>query len=214
MNGSAKVAEIAEGEQRKRWKRQFINEQETPANVIKWRTPREKAKRLASWRDEVGKTFPASGRNLRIAWSLECLFGHDGYAFPTDGYLSRKLGIPVNKIQSGLADLERAGAIVRASVFVRSRPQRRIWPSSKILKVITPTMGGMNTPHDGPCYTPHNGETEYLRRTPSRQNRKISSVADAARKDAERREQAERRRNGAPAHWSPQSDLGEDLSDP
>lgn len=189
----------AEGEEPKRWKRQFVDEHTTPPSAITWRTASQKAKRLEVWRDEVGRAFPESGRILRLAWALEWLFSHKGFAYATDGFLSQKLAIPVNKIQSCLTELERSGAIVRASVFVRGRPQRRIWPSSKIVKSIPPTMGGIHTPHDRACDTPHNGGTEYLRKKPSPRVHRISSTADAARREAELREEAARRRSGASA---------------
>lgn len=199
MSALAKTLEIgAEGKEPKKWRRRFVGEQEAPAHAILWQTPGQKAKRLDAWRAEIGKLFPESGRILRIAWTLEWLFGSQGFAFPTDAFLSQKLAIPVNKIQSGLSDLERAGAIVRASVYIRGRTQRRIWPSSKMLKVIPPTMGGMDTPHDGDDHTPHDGGTEYLRRKPSPRIHRIGSIAEAARLDAERREAA-RRRSGAAA---------------
>ena len=111
---------------------------------------------------------------MRVAWTLEWLFCDDGYAFPGDTYLSRKLDIPINKIQSCLTDLERGGAIIRASVFVNGKPERHIWPSSKIIEV----------------HTPRNRGTEYLRKAPPRQNRRLTTTTqDAARRDAELREQ-------------------------
>ena len=69
-----------------------------------------------------------------------------GFAYATDGYLSRKLGIPANKIQASLCELESGGAIIRASVFVRGEAQRRIWPSSEIIKRSPPVTGGVDTP--------------------------------------------------------------------
>jgi hypothetical protein len=200
MTDPAKDHTIGSGvDQPKRWKRRFIDERATPAKALSWRTPGEKAKRLDNWRVAVGKTFSESARVLRIAWALEWMFGKEGFAYATDSYLGQKLGIPVNKIQSGLTELERAGAIIRASVFFKNKAQRRIWPSSQILRSIPPMAGGMDTPHDGPIHTPHEGGTEYLVRTPSKQFRRFSATLDDARKSAEIRERAAaRRRSGAP----------------
>lgn len=92
--GAAPQDQLAdEGEQASppRWKRRFIDEHKTPDHALTWRTNSEKSKLLRAWRNGVGKAFPESGRPLRIAWTLEGLFGNQGYAFPTDAYLSREL---------------------------------------------------------------------------------------------------------------------------
>ena len=120
--------------QPERRRRKFIDEKTTPHGALVWRTARQKAKLFDEWRVAVGKSFPKSARDLRLAWTLEWLFGEMGFAYATDGYLSRKLGIPANKIQASLSVLESGGAIIRASVFVRGEAQRRIWPSSEIIK--------------------------------------------------------------------------------
>jgi hypothetical protein len=99
------------------FRRRFIGEGDTPANALSWRTRSEKAKALDGWRIEVGMTFPESARVLRIAWALEAMFGSNKrYARVTDSGLSRKLGIPLKKIQASMTRLERSGLIVRASI--------------------------------------------------------------------------------------------------
>ena len=166
----------------------------TPANALTWSSSREKANALDRWRTAIGKSFPESGRVLRTAWALEWLFGADGFAYPTDGFLSRKLDIPLKKIQATLTELERAGAIIRASVMVRNRAQRRIWPSAEIVRGIPPTMGGIHTPHDGARHTPHNGGTEYLVKSGASSKRRFSQTQQAARNDAIIREESQARR--------------------
>jgi hypothetical protein len=183
----------------KRWKRRFVRENEIPTAALSWQTLGQKAKGLDIWRVEVGKHFSESPRVLRVAWSLEWLFNREGYAFATDGYLSRKLAIPVNKIQSSLTELERAGAIIRASVFVKNKAQRRIWASWIILGKIPPAMGGIHTPRDGSIEAPHDGGREYLSRSPTRQFGRFSTTQTEARKAAELRDRAAARpRRGAP----------------
>lgn len=192
------VGAEAEDQERKRWKRRIIAESEAmPAGAMTWKSKRDKAKLLDTWRVQIGKTFSDSPRVLRVAWALEWLFTDDGYAYATDSFFAQKLDVPLKKIQAAMTELERSGGIVRASVYVRNRLQRRIWPSSKILQSIPPTVGGIHTPHDGSQHTPHGGGTEYLRKKPASQNFRISSVADAARRDAERREEADARKRAA-----------------
>jgi hypothetical protein len=168
-----------------------------PANALTWKGRAEKAKRMNEWRDAVGKVFPESGRILRVAWALEWLFGVDGFAYPTDGFLSAKLGIPVNKIQKTLTDLESEGAIIRASVFVQGRAQRRIWPCVDIVKRMPPTMGGVDTPHKGARGTPYDGGTEYLRKGTGGQARQFTRTLQAARQAADIRARCQARRGNA-----------------
>jgi hypothetical protein len=127
-------------------RRKFIDENATPTGALVWCSARQKSKLFDGWRVAVGKSFPKSARDLRLAWTLEWLFGEMGFAYATDGYLSRKLGIPANKIQASLCELESGGAIIRASVFVRGEAQRRIWPSSEIIKRSPPRHRGCRYP--------------------------------------------------------------------
>jgi hypothetical protein len=83
---------------------------------------------------------------VRLAWLLDSLCRKSGYSFASDTYFSETLGIQPNHIQRTLTAMERAGAIIRTRVFVNGRPQRRIWPSVKIL----PKKAVVNSPN------PHN----------------------------------------------------------
>jgi hypothetical protein len=170
-----------------RRRRKFIDENATPAGALVWRTVRQKSKLFDEWRVAVGKSFPKSARDLRLAWTLEWLFGEMGFAYATDGYLSRKLGIPANKIQASLCELESGGAIIRASVVVRGEAQRRIWPSSEIIKRSPPVTGGGDTPRHRSEHTPSAGGTEYLLTPRRSKSVRLSSTAEAARRDAELR---------------------------
>jgi hypothetical protein len=180
-------------------RRRFLSDPaDVPVKAQTWRSPSEKAGRLNLWRTAVGRHFPNSGRVLRVAWTLEWMFTTQGFAFPTDAYLARKIGIPVNKIQSALTELERAGGIIRRSVFMRGKAQRRIWPSVEIVGGIPPTAGGMDTPRRGDRHTLHGGGTEYLAKTAASQNR-ISATQNAARRDAALRALANERKRGRDA---------------
>ena len=113
---------------------------------------------------------------LRLAWLLATLCLKKGYAYASDTYFSEAFGMQPNHIQAGLAELERAGAIVRKSVFVNGEPERRIWPSSKI---IPPEVGGTPTPRSRTHSTPRsrgdrfnriqtNAQTSPLQQHPAR----------------------------------------------
>lgn len=187
-------------------KRVFIRETDRPAAAMTWRTAGEKAKALQSWRIATGRTFPEAARVLRVAWALEWLFGREGFAYATDGYLEKELIIPIKKIQAALQDLERAGSIIRASVMVRGRAQRRIWPSSVIVDRIFPATGNMDTPHGGSKPFPIVGGQNTLRKQTSFRVRNSRSLLDTVRLDAEIRERRLAARSSAP---SPSDDVND-----
>ena len=142
--------------ERPKSKRRFIGPQDVPANAPTWGKAKHRALWLHAWRTEVMKKF--AGTAVKIAWCLEWKLSlTKGYAFISDGALSRQTGISIKKIQDGLLDLERGGAIVRASVFVRNEPQRRIWPSAEILGGVSPDLGGSPTPQIGAKHPPDLG---------------------------------------------------------
>jgi hypothetical protein len=168
-------------------RRRFIRPDVTPEQAMIWSNSREKSSQLDLWRDAVGKAFAKSARVLRVAWALEWLF-KDGFAYPTDSYLSRKLDMPVNKVQAALKALEDGGAIYRASTYIRrDQLQRRIWPSREIVRRIHPDAEGVLTPRRRRQTNPHRGETEYSgnKRT---SKTGLTYTLRAARIDAERRE--------------------------
>jgi hypothetical protein len=167
----------------KKWKRHF--ERGTPKDALTWKSARQRSIRMFGWQVAVSTEFPTSVRIVRIAWLLSLLCQKAGYAFATDAYISETLGIPLNKVQQALTELERAGAIVRASSFVDGIAQRKIWPSTKI---IPPTVGGMDTPRDDRVDTPHSGGRDSIQYTRPQKSSRISSTAEDAKRDAERRE--------------------------
>jgi len=168
-------------------KRRFIRENETPEGALSWASPAKRALAMRQWRNAVGMRFNDAARVLRVAWTLEWLFGKDGFAYATDAFIERETHIPIKKIQAALLELEQAGAIIRASVYVQAKPQRRIWPSTKIAPDIFPTVGNINIPHDGSSIFPTVGGQKALRRE-NRSKSRLSTIASDARRDAERRE--------------------------
>jgi transcription initiation factor IIE alpha subunit len=88
---------------------------------------------MFAWQIAVVAKFKGSSQTLSVAWLLFSLCQKHGYAYASDTYISKTLGIQVNHVQATLTALEKVGAIVRASVFVDGQPQRRIWPSAKII---------------------------------------------------------------------------------
>lgn len=91
----------------RRQQRRFISEDATPDSALTWRGNRARGKALRLWRGAVSKGFSARPRCLRVAWMLEWLFGKDGYAFPTDGFLAVELSMNPDHVQEALKDLER-----------------------------------------------------------------------------------------------------------
>jgi len=182
---SSPLAPLTETQRVRRQQRRFIKDGASPDEALRWFSPRQKTRSLRQWRQITGKLFAEHGRCLRIAWTLEWLFGQDGFAYPTDTFLSRELGIPIKKVQSGLLALEKGGVIIRMSVFVNGKVERRIWPSKAN---IPPTVGNMDTPHDGLNIPPTVGRqnTQEGKRS-SRVN--LSSTALAARRSADLAEQ-------------------------
>src|SRR5262249_34747489 len=135
--------------------------------------------------------FSSNNRILRIGWLLDCLCWKEGYAYPTDSYISTTLDIQLNNVQAALTEMERAGAIIRASVFVDGKAERRIWPSTKIIPLTT---RGMDIPHDGSQDTPHGKGTDSIRKERTPKTTRVSPTQAAAKRDAELREEAELQR--------------------
>src|ERR1700741_5185 len=126
----------------RKWKRHF--EAGTPADALTWKTSKQRSRRMFAWRVAVMNKFDSNVRVVRVAWLLDALCWKEGYAYPTDSYIADTLGLDLRNVQRALLKLEEDGAIVRASVFVNGKPQRRIWPSAKIIPA---TVAGMDTGH-------------------------------------------------------------------
>lgn len=150
----AAISAVDDGADAQRHKRKFIKRDGCPATALVWRGPRAKSVALRKWRGGVSREFSAQASCLRVAWILEWLFGKDGFAFPTDAFIARETGMALKHVQHALTALDRGGAIVRASVFINGRPQRRIWPCSL---VIPPDVGGTDTPKEASEIPPNFG---------------------------------------------------------
>lgn len=145
------VSGISSDERRRR---KFIKRDGYPTTALIWHNNRAKSLALRKWRAAVSRAFSAQASCLRVAWILEWLFGKDGFAYPTDAFIAHETGMALKHVQQAMTALERGGAIIRASVFIDGRPQRRIWPSSL---VIPPDVGGMDTPKNAPVIPPNFG---------------------------------------------------------
>ena len=173
----------------RKWKRKF--EAGTPADALTWKTSKQRSKRMFAWRVAVMTQFGTSARLLKIAWLLDCLCWKEGYAYATDSYISKTLGLDLRNVQRALIKLEEAGAVIRASSFVDGKAQRRIWPSTKIIPA---TVAVMDTGHGGPRDTGHGSRTDSLEYTTTPRTGRISSTQQAAKREAELREKAAARR--------------------
>ncbi|MEY9885271.1 hypothetical protein ABIA43_006805 [Bradyrhizobium sp. USDA 328] len=177
------ITAVDSGADARRHRRKFIKRDGYPATALIWRGARAKSVALRKWRGGVSRAFSAQASCLRVAWILEWLFGKDGFAFPTDAFIARETGMALKHVQRALTALERSGAIVRASVFIDGRPQRRIWPCSA---VIPPDVGGMATPKDAADIPPNfGGEISQE----GKRQANLSSTVLEARRAAQIREQ-------------------------
>ena len=81
------------------------------------------------WRRGLSRGFAERARALRVAWALEWLFTDDGYAYPSDPHLASDTGLPLNKVQAALNDLEQGRAILRVHIVIDGKLKRRIFPA-------------------------------------------------------------------------------------
>lgn len=179
-------------------RRKFIRAGSVPPMTLGWSSNRSRPLQVRRWRTAVSLAFSEHPRCLRVAWALEWLFGREGYAFATDGFLSKELSMNVKNVQAALQSLEKGGAIIRASMFIQGRPQRRIWPSAQL---IPPTMGNMDTPYESAKVPPTMGRQNTQEGKVTRHTY-LSETVLQARRAAQIREQRsiERMRDeGAPA---------------
>jgi len=140
---SALPSTLSETQKARRQQRKFIKNGTVPNGALVWRGSRARNKVIHLWRIGTSRNFSSRPRCLRVAWLLEWLFGKDGFAYPTDAFIGRELNMTIDHVQEALKDLDRGGAIIRASVFVGGQPQRRIWPN---VAIIPPDARGTVTP--------------------------------------------------------------------
>lgn len=167
---------------------QVATPQEWPEGALSWRNDTEKGYRRKAWRIGIMRKYAEHARFLRVCWMLESLSSSRGYAFPTDKALGKQCGLPVNKVQAVLTELERNGAIVRVHVPNGASFQRRIFLGEKAAEIAldTPHHGGMPTP---PTATPEIPPTVGGEKGNRRDQRDgLGATVLAASADARRRE--------------------------
>jgi hypothetical protein len=176
-------------------KRIIIKDGETPEGALVWSDPATKARALHNWRRGIMRRWSGQARALRIAWALEWKFANEGYAFPSDQHLAQETGLPLNKAQQALTDLERGRAIIRVHLRASNgNLARRIYPALAVAELAPPKLGGINAPQGGTKSPPRLGGYN----TYGKARRGLSSTAQAALLDANRREAASAPRSGPP----------------
>ncbi len=130
-----------------------------PGGAVTWQSPAERQRLLNAWRQAVLLAFNRDARVIKVAWIIRDLM-EGGYCYASDRYISQQSGVPLNKVAVALADLERAGAIVRATTLKGRERERRIWAASRIMPDPPPAAGGPPTPRHGTNPTPRGGGTE------------------------------------------------------
>ena len=187
-----------------KWKRRrcFVRDGELPEHALTWPSSKQRTAKICAWRTAVIGRYSESARPLRIAWTIEGLAVKKGYAYCSDSYLSKTLGIHTTGIQRGLTELERDGVIVRASVFTgAAEPERRIWLSSKITGGVPATTAGRGTRYGDSEPTRYDSGTESKQYTLTSTTRP-SSTQVAAKKAAELRQRSALKRGaGAMSVW-------------
>ena len=114
-----------------------------PGGAVTWQSPAERQRLLNAWRQAVLLAFNRDARVIKVAWIIRDLM-EGGYCYASDRYISQQSGVPLNKVAVALADLERAGAIVRATTLKGRERERRIWAASRIMPDPPPAAGGQN----------------------------------------------------------------------
>lgn len=171
-----------------------IREGEWPLDALQWRSRAEKSRALRLWRRSVARTFTTTTRPVRLALVLTGLFSDAGYCFASNSHLSAETGMPGNKVQEGLLELEAAGAIVRATTSLKDPNARRIFAGKRIVEAQggTPDVGG--TPPPPACVTgapPALGVQNTKKRTSFTTTSK-KGAREQAQLEAERRAAKER----------------------
>lgn len=114
---------------------------EVPNGVLTWSSRAQRISVLRQWRNAIFFAFGDQARCVRLAWVLADLFHYArGFAYPSDPFLVKQTGLPLNKLQATLTTLDRGGGIVRVHAISDGKPQRRIYPA------LPPGSGGGDTP--------------------------------------------------------------------
>ena len=152
---------------------ELIASDKVPGGALIWNGWKQRKEALSAWRKAVFYIFGARGSVMRVAWVLSDLFAKHGYAYASDGYLSKETFLSRRHVQEAIAALANGGAICRAHVPGK-KTERRIFPSSKILAEVPPKFGtqkyirrrstrgslrsgSLGTSSKPPCGTPRRG---------------------------------------------------------
>jgi len=158
-----------------------LRDGQSPIGALTWVTHRQRARQLHEWRKGVLLKFARELRAIKIAWVLEYLFQHKGYAYISNPKLADEASIrSIRNVERGLKALADAKAVI----IVHVGRQRRIFPAIEIARRAPAVIAGINTGRHG-------------RKTPAviaGQNKKetftpLSTTQRAARRDAELRDQ-------------------------
>lgn len=112
-----------------------------------------------------------------MAWTLEWLFGAQGWAYAPDSHLAHETSLSVREVGRALADLEAGKAIIRDTIRRGRKAERRIYPALDVVRE-TPAITGQKTP------------AITAGRNPYRKRLALSSTVLAAKLAAEIRERA------------------------
>jgi hypothetical protein len=161
-------------------KRRFVilKHDDVPTAALTWEDASERRRRMENWRQAVFHKHGRSSRAVRVAWVLADLFNtKDGYAFPSNAYLADKTGLPLDKVENALADLD-GSAILRVHRENGGRMQRHIYP--KMMQVPTRRKGGSHLPAEKEGINPPLGHPPKRRdRIRKRTNNTYMSPEDA-----------------------------------
>jgi hypothetical protein len=113
-------------------------------------------------------------------------------------FLSEQTGIDTKNIDRALTILERAGVIIRGTVLKGEDKERRIWPCKAIVERMRAETEVAHTPKIGGIDTPKIWGIEHSSKAQN-PKRAALSTQQAARLDAERREQRQQNKGDAGA---------------
>jgi hypothetical protein len=156
-----------------------------PRGVITWHSPAERNRLLDVWRLAVFAMFAEQPRCIRLAWVLANLFNaRTGYAFASNGWLTKNTLLAENKLREALAALEQAGAIQRVwATHADGQKQRLIFPATGILP--RPTVGQGGEPQQ---VGPQNLSTKRVRLPKTEHERALLAHDIAERRRSERQQ--------------------------
>jgi hypothetical protein len=155
---------------------------EAPAGTLTWRSPQERKRLLALWRDAI--CHRASRFQIKLAWVICDDLNWKGATGIGDFSLTSAVRCSRRKVQEGLKGLEEMGAIIRLTKMgPNGKRTRRMFPGAAILgssqKGTCPISGRnpLRPPGGHNPYTPPRGAHIFLR---SHKERTTASPDEAA----------------------------------